>query len=94
MNRRWIPVCFWIAFLGILGFSNWFPRLKAVWPALLLLAVGGLAVNHCVQVLRRRPMLSCSNTRWWMRFLMDEESAVEQAFKPASEGKKENHFRR
>jgi len=77
MNRRWIPVVFWIVFVAILGLSAWFPRLKAVWPALLLLAVGALAVHHLVQSLRRRPMPSCSNTRWWMRFLMDKESQGE-----------------
>jgi len=74
MNRRWIPVAFWIVFVAVLGLSNWYPRLKAVWPALLLLAVGGLVANHLVRVLRRRPMPSCSNTRWWMRFVMDKES--------------------
>jgi hypothetical protein len=74
MNRRWIPAVFWIVFLAVLGLSAWFPRLKAVWPAMLLLAVGGLAVNYVVQVLRHRPVPSCSNTRWWMRFLMDKES--------------------
>jgi hypothetical protein len=74
MSRRWIPVCFWIAFVTVLGLSTWFPRLQAIWPAMLLLAVGGLVVNHLVQALRRRPMPSCSNTRWWMRFLMEHES--------------------
>jgi len=74
MNRRWIPVVFWVIFFAILGLSTKFPRLKAIWPAMLLLAVGALAINHLVQVLRRRPMPSCSNTRWWMRFLMDKES--------------------
>jgi hypothetical protein len=74
MNRRWIPVCFWIVFLAVLGLSTWYPQLKAIWPAILLLAVGGLAVNHLVRALRRRPMPSCSNTRWWMRFLMEHES--------------------
>jgi len=75
MQRRWIPVVFWILFLSVLGLSTRFPRLNAVWPVMLLLAVGGLVVNHLVQTLRRRPMPSCSNTRWWMRFLLDKESA-------------------
>jgi hypothetical protein len=74
MNRRWIPAAFWIVFLAVLGLSNRFPRLQAIWPAMLLLAVGGLAVNHLVRALRRRPMPSCSNTRWWMRFLLEKES--------------------
>jgi hypothetical protein len=74
MNRRWIPVCFWIVFLAVLALSTRYQRLRAIWPAMLLLAVGGLAVNHLVRALRRRPVPSCSNTRWWMRFVMDEES--------------------
>ena len=74
MNRRWIPVLCWVLLLSVLGLSAWFPRLKAIWPAMLLLAVGGLAVNYLVQALRRRPMPSCSNTRWWMRFLVEKES--------------------
>ena len=74
MNRRWIPVVFWMVFLAVLALSTRFPRLKTVWPVMLLLAVGGLAVNYLLQVLRHRPMPSCSNTRWWMRFLIDQES--------------------
>ena len=74
MNRRWIPVVFWIVFVAVLGLSVRFPGLNEVWPAMLLLAVGALAVNHLVRALRRRPMPSCSNTRWWMRFLMEKES--------------------
>jgi uncharacterized membrane protein YoaK (UPF0700 family) len=73
MSRRWIPVIFWIALVAVLVLSSYFPRLRTVWPALLLVAVGGLVVNHLVQVLRGRPMPSCSNTRWWMRVLMDKE---------------------
>lgn len=76
MNRRWVPAVFWIVFVAILGLSTRFPRLKAVWPALLLLAVGALVVNYLVQVLRHRPVPSCSNTRWWMRFLMDREGKL------------------
>ena len=74
MNRRWIPVGFWIVFLAVLGLSSRFPRLGAIWPVMLLLAVGALVVNYLVQVLRHRPVPSCSNTRWWMRFLMEKES--------------------
>jgi len=74
MNRRWILVAFWAVFLAVLGLSSSFPRLKAVWPAMLLLAVGALTVNYLVQVLRHRAVPSCSNTRWWMRFVMDKES--------------------
>ena len=74
MNRRWIPVVFWIVFLAVLGLSTRFPRLNAIWPAMLLLAVGGLAVNYLMQVIRHRPVPSCSNTRWWMRFLLEKES--------------------
>jgi hypothetical protein len=74
MNRRWIRAVFWIVFLAVLALSGWSPRLKAVWLAMLLLAVGGLAVNYLIQVLRHRPVPWCSNTRWWMRFLIDQES--------------------
>ncbi len=74
MNRRWIPVAFWILFLSVLGFSTRFPRLNAIWPVMLLVAVGGLAVNYLLQALRDRPVSSCSNTRGWMRFLMEKES--------------------
>ena len=74
MNRRWIPVVCWVAFLSVLGLSNRFPRLKAVWPAMLLLAVGGLAINYLARVIRRRPVQSCGASRWWMRFLLEQES--------------------
>ncbi len=74
MNRRWIPVLFWIAFLAVLGLSSRFPRLRGIWPGMLVLAVGGLAVNYFVQVLRRRPVQSCGAARWWTRFLLEHES--------------------
>jgi hypothetical protein len=40
---------------------------------MLLLAVGGLE-RRTVRVLRHRPVTTCSNTRSWMRFLVEKES--------------------
>ncbi len=74
MNRRWIPVLFWIIFLSVLGLASRYPRLQAIWPAMLLLAVGGIAVNYLVRVIRRRPVQSCGASRWWTRFLLEHES--------------------
>jgi len=74
MQRRWIPVVFWILFLTVLGLSTRFPRLNTIWPVMLLLAVGALAINYLVQVLRRRPVRSCGAPRGWMRLLLDKES--------------------
>ena len=74
MGRRWIPVVFWIVFVAVLALSSRFPALKAVWQAMLLVGVGALALNYLLQVLRNRPVPSCSNTRWWMRFVMEKES--------------------
>jgi len=74
MNRRWIHVLFWIIFVSVLGLSNWVSPLRRVWPALLLLAVGGLVVNYFVQVIRRRPMQSCGASRWWIRLILDHDS--------------------
>ena len=74
MNRRWIPVVFWIVFLAVLGLSSQFPRLQAIWPAMLLLAVGALAVKYLVQVIRGRPVPQCGASRGWMQFLLKQES--------------------
>lgn len=72
MNRRWIPVAFWIALLGVLGLSYWLPRLQAAWPALLLLAVGAIVLNYLLRVLLGRRVRSCGNSRW-LRLLVNQE---------------------
>ncbi len=64
MSRRWIPIVFWIVLLCVLGLSHWFPRLRAAWPALLLLAVGAIVVNYLVRVFRGQPVQSCGKSRW------------------------------
>ncbi|HLI64621.1 MAG TPA: hypothetical protein VKV05_14595 [Terriglobales bacterium] len=72
MNRRWIPIAFWVALLCVLGLSYWFPRLQAAWPALLLLAVGAMVVNYLLRVLLGRPVRSCGNSRW-LRLMVNAE---------------------
>jgi hypothetical protein len=64
MKRRWIPIAFWIALLFVLGLSYWFPRLKAAWTALLLLAVGAIVLNYLLRVLLGRPVRSCGKSSW------------------------------
>jgi len=82
MNRRWIPVVLWIALLGALGLSHWSPRLRAIGPALLLLAVGAIVINYLVRAALGRRVRSCETSRW-MRVMLSEES------KQASRGKSE-----
>jgi len=80
MNRRWIPVVLWIVLLGVLGLSHWVPRLKAIGPALLLLAVGAIVFNYLVRAALGRRVRSCETSRW-MRVMLSEEN------KRASQGK-------
>ena len=82
MNRRWIPVAIWIVLLGILGLAHWFPRLKALWQALLLLAVGAIVLNYLVRTALGRPVRSCGTSRF-MRLMLKEEN------KPPSQGRRE-----
>jgi hypothetical protein len=72
MNRRWIPIAFWVALLCLLGLSYWFPRLQAAWPALLLLAVGAMVLNYLVRVLMGRPVRSCGKSGW-LRLVVNDQ---------------------
>ncbi len=72
MKRRWIPIAFWTALPCLLGLAYWFPRLKAAWPALLLLAVGAIVLNYLLRVLLGRPVRSCGKSSW-LRLVVNDE---------------------